>query len=76
MGCNCSCKNKITDDQKKILSAMAGMEAPCACKEIATATGIDNKAVGNHLKTLKTKGYIGSPARCRYEITSEGKAAI
>ena len=76
MGCKCSCKSGITDDQKKILAAMAGLGTPCACKEISAATGMDSKAVGTHIKTLKTKGYVGSPARCRYEITAEGKAAI
>lgn len=55
---------------------MAGMETACGSKDIAAAAGIDGKTVGTHLKTLKTKGYIGSPARCKYEITSDGKAAI
>ncbi|RJX28529.1 MAG: ArsR family transcriptional regulator [Desulfurivibrio sp.] len=76
MACQCSCKSEITEDHKKILTAMAGLGTPCGCKEISAATGIDGKIVGSHLKTLKTKGYVGSPARCRYEITSEGKAAI
>lgn len=76
MVCQCSCKSGITDEQKKILAAMAGMETACGSKDIAAATGIDGKTVGTHLTTLKTKGYIGSPARCRYEITSDGKAAI
>lgn len=76
MGCKCSCKSEISDEQKKILSTMAGMETACGSKDIAAAAGIDGKTVGTHLKTLKTKGYIGSPARCKYEITSDGKAAI
>jgi len=76
MGCKCSCKSEITDEQKKILTAIAGMGTPCGCKDIATVTGIDGKSVGSHLKTLKTNGYVGSPARCKYEITSAGKAVL
>lgn len=76
MGCQCSCKKEITDEQKKILQAMAVMKTACASQDIAAATGIDGKSVGSHLKTLKTKGYVGSPARCKYEITADGKAAI
>jgi predicted transcriptional regulator len=76
MGCQCSCKSGITDEQKKILSALAAMTTGCGSKDIAAATGIDGKSVGSHLKTLKTKGYVSSPARCTYEITSDGKAAI
>ncbi|MBU0967784.1 MAG: transcriptional regulator [Proteobacteria bacterium] len=52
------------------------MGTPCGCKDIATVTGIDGKSVGSHLKTLKTNGYVGSPARCKYEITSAGKAVL
>jgi len=76
MACRCSCKSKITDEQKKILTAMAGMETPCGCKDVSTATGIDDKSVGSHLKTLKTNGYVDNPVRCKYAITAEGKAVI
>ncbi|MBI4791845.1 MAG: MarR family transcriptional regulator [Deltaproteobacteria bacterium] len=55
---------------------MAAINGPCGCKEIAAATGIDSKSLSCRLKSLKTKGYIDSPARCRYEITPEGKAVL
>lgn len=76
MTCNCSCNSELNVDIKKILMFLSGMSVPCGAKDIAAATGIDGKSVSNHLKTLKTKGYIGSPARCKYEITTEGKAAL
>lgn len=76
MGCKCSCKSEMSEDLKKILGALAGMSGPCSSKDIAAATGIDGKSVGNHLKTLKAKGYIETPVRCKYEITSEGQAAV
>jgi DNA-binding MarR family transcriptional regulator len=55
MGCKCSCKSKITDKQKKILTAMAGMEKACGFKDISAATGIDGKSVGSHLKNIEDK---------------------
>jgi predicted transcriptional regulator len=64
------------DEHKKILAAMAEMNEPCGCKEIAEATGMDSKTVTNRLKNLKTEGYIDSPARCRYAITEQGKALL
>ncbi len=76
MSCKSGCKNEIPDEQKKILEAMAGMTGPCGSKDIANVTGIDAKDVSNAIKTLKAKGYIGSPVRCKYEITAEGKSAI
>ncbi|MBI5559424.1 MAG: hypothetical protein HY885_17510 [Deltaproteobacteria bacterium] len=76
MGCNCSCKKEITGEQQKILAAMAGLNCACGTRDISTATGLDSKALSSQLKTLKTKGYIGSPARCKYEITEAGKAAL
>jgi len=76
MGCQCSCKNETMDEQQKILAAMAAINGPCGCKEIAAATGIDSKSLSCRLKSLKTKGYIDSPARCCYEITPEGKAVL
>jgi DNA-binding MarR family transcriptional regulator len=55
MGCKCSCKSKITDKQKKILTAMAGMETACGSKDISSATGIDGKSVSSHLKNIEDK---------------------
>lgn len=75
MACGCK-KGSLTDDQKQVLEAMAKCNGPCASKDIASATGLDAKEVSCRITALKKKGYVDSPARCRYEITSEGKTAI
>ncbi len=72
----CGCKAGLTDEQVTILKAVESMGSPCASKDIASATGLDNKAVSCRLTSLKKKGYIASPARCRYEITAEGKSQL
>ncbi len=73
----CGCKNDgLTDDQKQVLEAMAQCNGPCASKDIASATGLETKAVSCRITALKKKGYVQSPVRCKYEITSEGKTAI
>ncbi len=74
--CGCGSKKGLTDEQKKILGAMAGMSDPSACKEIAAAVGMESKSVSCKLTSLKKKGYIESPVRCKYTITSDGKAAL
>jgi predicted transcriptional regulator len=71
----CGCKKGLNDDQKKILAAMAECKEPCACKDIAAATGLESKSVSCKLTALKKKGYISSPVRCKYEITDEGRSA-
>ena len=75
MGCGCK-TGGLSDAQKPVLEAMAKCDVPCASKDIAAATGLETKAVSCKITALKKKGYVGSPARCKYEITSEGKTAI
>lgn len=75
MGCGCK-KDGLTDEQKQVLEAMAQCDGPCASKDIASATGLETKAVSCRITSLKKKGYVQSPVRCKYEITSEGKNAI
>lgn len=72
----CGCQKGLTKEQKQILTEMAKMGDPCAGKDIAAATGLESKSVSCRLTSLKKKGYISSPARCKYEITSEGEAQI
>jgi predicted transcriptional regulator len=74
MGCKCGSKG-LTEEQKKILKAMAEM-GECASKDIAEATGIPGKSVSCRLTSLKKKGYIESPKRCRYVITDTGREQI
>ena len=76
MACKGGCKKGLSDEHKAILSALAGMAEPAACKDIAAAVGQESKKVSCKLTSLKKKGFIQSPARCRYEITEAGKAEI
>ncbi len=74
--CGCSCSTGLPDEHKKILSAMASMVDPSGCKEIAAAVDMESKSVSCKLTSLKKKGYIDSPVRCKYSITADGKAAL
>ncbi|HID98475.1 MAG TPA: hypothetical protein EYP57_09880 [Thermodesulfobacteriaceae bacterium] len=76
------CKNKcggskkaLTEEQKKVLKAMAGLTDPSPCKDIAAAAGLESKSVSCRLRSLKNKGYVDSPQRCRYMITEAGRSA-
>ncbi len=76
MACKGGCQKGLSDEHKAILKAMSGMSEPSACKEIAAAIDQESKKVSCKLTSLKKKGYISSPVRCKYEITDEGKAAM
>lgn len=80
MGC---CKSRcgtskveLNDDQKTVLKALSSMKDPSGCKEIAEACGEDSKAVSCKMQSLKKKGLVESPIRCKYVITDSGKAAL
>lgn len=75
MGCGCK-KGALSDEQKQVLEAMGKCNGPCASKDIAAATGLETKQVSCRITALKKKGYVDSPVRCKYEITSEGKTAL
>lgn len=75
MGCGCAIKG-LSEEQKKVLRAMADRAGSCATKDIAAATGLDTKVVSCRITDLKKKGYVESPERCRYDITEQGRAAM
>lgn len=83
-GCGCSCggtekvveKKGITEEQRAILQALTTIDGPCGSKDIAAQSGLDVKDVTNKMAGLKTKGFVDSPARCKYGITSAGKTAL
>ena len=75
MACGCK-KDTLSDEQKQILEAMNNCDGPCASKDIAAATGLEAKQVSCRITALKKKGYVESPVRCKYGITSEGKTAL
>jgi predicted transcriptional regulator len=67
---------EVSDIQKKVMSALAGGDAPMANKQIANASGLESKDVSAAIKTLKKDGLVESPARCKYSLTSDGKTAL
>lgn len=75
MGC-CGKSAGLTADQKRVLSALAGMAKPASGKEIAEASGVGDDSVSATIKSLKTKGFVDSPARCKYAITDVGKTEL
>ena len=75
MGCGCK-KGELSDKQKEVLAAMAKCDGPCASKDIAAAIDKETKQVSCQITALKKKGFVDSPVRCKYAITSEGKAAL
>jgi predicted transcriptional regulator len=76
-GCSCSSNSKGTGSEAKvILEALAKCESPCGSKDIALATGLDKKVVSDQIAELKNKGLVDSPVRCKYGITTAGKASL
>jgi Fur family transcriptional regulator, peroxide stress response regulator len=75
MGCGCG-NGVLSDEQKQVLEVMAKCDGPCASKDIAEATGLETKQVSCRITALKKKGYVDSPVRCKYAITSDGKTAL
>jgi Fe2+ or Zn2+ uptake regulation protein len=69
-------KGALSDEQKQVLEAMNKCDGPCASKDIAAATGLETKQVSCRITALKKKGYVDSPVRCKYGITSDGKTAL
>ncbi len=79
-GCECSCATSSSKEAggelKVVLEALARCEGPCGSKDIAQATGLDKKVVSDKIAELKKKGLVDSPVRCKFAITSAGKASI
>ncbi len=75
MGCGCK-KNELNEKQREVLEAMNKCDSPCAAKDIAAAVGKETKHISCQMTALKKKGFVDSPVRCKYEITSDGKSAL
>ena len=72
-----SCKSqKLSDTQRQVLQALAKSAGACGSKELAGATGLEAKQISCQITALKNKGYVDSPARCKYTITDQGKEAL
>lgn len=76
MGCKKCAPESLNEEQRKVLKALAKSKEACGSKDIAVACGLDSKQVSGDIATLKKKGLVASPARCKYEITAQGKKAI
>jgi len=66
----------IDKEGKKVLEALSGFEKPASGKEIAQAAGMDSKIVISKIKTLKSKGLVESPVRCKYCVTPTGRETL
>jgi len=78
-GCGCGCGSMSKgpgDASKKILETLAKCDGPCGSKDIVEATGLDKKVVSDQIAALKKNGLVDSPVRCKYGITSAGKASL
>ncbi len=73
MGCTTSAIKPLSDQQRLILEALANNSAACGSKDLAAVTGLESKQISCQITALKNKGYVASPARCKYEITEQGK---
>jgi len=73
MGCKTCESTALSDSQRQVLETLANTPDACGSKEIAAATGLESKQISCQITALKNKGYVSSPARCKYTITDEGK---
>ena len=72
-----SCKSDgLSDLQREVLEALAQCKEACGSKDIAATTSLKPKQISCQITNLKKKGYVSSPARCKYEITDDGKNAL
>ncbi|MBW1635336.1 MAG: transcriptional regulator [Deltaproteobacteria bacterium] len=55
---------------------MVKIAGPCGNKDIVEATGLDKKVVSSKITSLKKKGLVDSPVRCKYSITEDGQVAL
>jgi len=77
MACKSKCGSKgLSEKQREVLEALAKCKDACGSKDIAAATTLEPKQVSCQITALKKKGYVDSPARCKYTITEEGKSAL
>jgi len=76
MGCKKCAPAALKDEQRHVLETLANSKEARGSKDIAAATGLEAKQVGCQITSLKKKGYVASPARCKYAITNQGKKAI
>jgi predicted ArsR family transcriptional regulator len=67
---------RLNPIKQKILAEMVKEAAPRTPKEIANKVGLNFSSCMMHLLGLKKAGYVSSPEKGRYEITSDGREAL
>lgn len=67
---------QIDETGKSILTALAGMEEPAGCGEIAKKAGLTTPKVVGKLRGLLKQGLVKRPVKGKYVITAEGRAAL
>ncbi len=65
-----------SDNGIKVLQALASGDGPFSSKEIAEISGLESKQISCQMSSLKKKGLVDSPVRCKYVITQAGKAEL
>ena len=76
MACKPGGDTLLSDTQRQVLEALSNSPEACGSKELAAATGLEAKQISSQITALKSKGYVSSPARCKYEITEQGKGLL
>jgi Fe2+ or Zn2+ uptake regulation protein len=76
MACKSCGDTPLNDTQRQVLEALAKSPEACGSKELTAATGLEAKQISCQITALKNKGYVSSPARCKYEITEQGKGIL
>ncbi len=76
MGCKNCGPAPLNDNQREVLQALAKSKEACGSKDIAAVTSLEAKQISCQITSLKKKGLVSSPVRCKYEITAEGKKAL
>ena len=76
MACKSCTTTGLSDTQRQVLEALANSPDACGSKDLAAATGLESKQISCQITALKNKGFVSSPARCKYEITEAGKSQL
>ena len=76
MVCKKEVSSGLDQEQKKILQIFNSLDKPVVPKQIAETAGLETNIVSAQIKTLKEKGLIHSPVRCKYAITKPGQEEL
>ena len=66
----------LGDEEKAILKALDELKEPAGCQTIGEKAGIDWRRVMGKLRGLSKGGYVESPVKGKYVITTKGKQTL